>query len=274
MDNINNELFPPIKVLDKGYVKYIDHMGNDERVIFAARRSTEGSGKKKSDDEHLMDYLIRNAHNSVQEHCIITVEIKAPIFVLRQIMRARTASPSELSLRYSGDADLDFYVPSEERIKESGYTGPEDEQSFIQGEFHEHDQDSYWLYKRLLNETGINSELARSVLPVSMYSNVLLTIDLRNMLHFLNLRMDEHTQWETRQYALAIFSIVKELYPKTVASWENHVFHSITFSRDQWKAMFEYIMHHDDQYFFENVTTDMNKRDKRIFLEKVGIKNV
>lgn len=266
----NKKWFPPIDVLDKGYVKYIDHMGNDERVIFAARRSTEGSGKKKSDDDHLMDYLIRNRHHSPMEHNIITIEVKAPIFVLRQMMRHRTFSPSELSLRYSGDADLEFYVPSEERIKDSGYSLENVIGLTVPSMFNTHNENSYALYKYLLS-LDINSELARSVLPVSMYSNVLLTIDLRNMLHFLNERMNEHAQWETRQYALAIFSIVKELYPKTVAAWENHVYNSITFSGEQWAAIQLHLKGINEENLFKDIADHyMNKRNGRILLEKVN----
>lgn len=249
------------EVLDKGFVKIIDHVGDDSRVVFAARRSVQDNKKKNRPDAQLIDYLIRNEHMSPLEHCSVTFEIKAPIFVLRQLMRHRTGKYSELSLRYSSPEELDFYVPTKERVEDVGGAVIESDGSSVLYGLELTNKSTMGDYRSLQNGMGWPSELARINLPVSMYSNILFTIDLRNLLHFLKERMAVGAQWEIRQYGEAIYELVKPFFPIVIEAWERHHLCSLKLSSTETNLLIQVM-----EYM---VTITDNDRDRRIFREKI-----
>jgi thymidylate synthase (FAD) len=244
-----------IDVLDKGYVKLIQFMGDDHTVCEAARRSVQ-TNKKRRPDNDLIDYLIRNGHHSPMESCVMTVEIKAPIFVMRQCMRHRTGAFSELSLRYTVPHTPEFYEPDESRVDN-------DSAELINATC----KLSEASYMKLL-EAEVSGELARTVLPVNMYTNVWMTMNLRNWLHFLNERLNVATQQETREYAFVIHEILSALYPVCVASWEDHVFFARTFSLKELNALATIDMEYDTMAKWIDAMPD--DRAKRILKDKLS----
>ncbi len=211
---------------DIGSVSYVDHMGTDKTIVNAARVSY---GKEieeiREKDKALIRYLMDNQHVSPYEHCTVTFRFTVPLFVARQHQRHRTWSYwsiNEISRRYT-DENIQFYEPSQFRRGSDG----EDKQS--SGEWFQPDMKDYSalpaeslimlhhdscfrLYERLL-ESGVAREMARQVLPVSLYTEYYGTCDLNNLFKFLELRTTEHAQWEMRQAALAVEEILRDLFP-------------------------------------------------------------
>jgi thymidylate synthase (FAD) len=229
-----------IKVLDRGFVRLVDYMGNDKRIAQAARVSYGEGTKSISDDTILIDYLLRHQHTSPFEHVVIELHCKMPIFVARQWIRHRMARINEISGRYSIMAD-EFYLPPEEQIKgqsedkkqsRSLHDLPPDMRKKVL-EILKRDQGSaYASYKELIDD-GIARELARINLPLSLYTQWYWQMDLHNLIHFLELRMDSHAQWEIRQYACAIAGIVKAICPIAYAAFEHHRLNGKHFSSEE-----------------------------------------
>lgn len=213
-----------IKVLDKGFVRYIDHLGTDERICESARISYKAPSKGPEQDNKLLNYLYKNHHTSPFEQCNITFNIKMPIFVMRQFVRHRTFKLNEQSARYTEMAD-EYYTPKywrkQDNINKQSSVDVEnwnpttiDDKVTATEDYDDSCLCSYGTYERLL-KSGVAREMARMVLPVSFYTEIYVSCDLHNLLHFLNLRMDSHAQWEIQQYAKAMFEVVKSLYPMT-----------------------------------------------------------
>lgn len=237
LDEILGQKFP---VLDHGFVRVVDYMGNDDAIVQAARVSYGGGTKTPQEDANLIRYLMRHRHTSPLEMCIIKCHIKLPIFVARQWIRHRTASVNEVSGRYSVLPE-EFYVPEKENIlpqseankqgrEENAKTAPlsPEAQELI-------DRccvDAFDTYTTLL-QFGVARELARVVLPVSTYTEWYWKIDLHNLFHFLKLRMDSHAQWEIRQYAEEIFKLVKLWVPVAAQAWLDYQYNSVTLSAAQ-----------------------------------------
>lgn len=240
-----------IKILDHGYIQLIESWGSDERIIEAARMSTDkgfnGWGlqhakecelsiypnglytlcncKPKQGDEKLLKYLYEHKHMTPFEMAGLLVEVQAPIFVFREWHRHRTQSYNEMSARYTPLPDVN-YIPSVERLmisgganKQASGTGvnlsKEEACAFIQNMIFMYDQQEL-LYQHALR-VGVPKELARIGLGVGRYSKMRASANLRNWLAFLTLRMDENAQWEIRQYANGVGQIVESLFPRT---WE------------------------------------------------------
>jgi len=194
-----------INVLNKGYVNFVDSVGSDETIANIAGISY---GKDKvGNTEKLIRILLKNGHMSPFEHASVTFKVKAPLFVARQWMRHRTGKYNEISMRYH-EFSGDIYIPSLNRVND-------DVQSF----FKEYNETAIDSYKALISG-GVSKEVARSVLPVGMYTTFYFTCDLRNLLHFLELRCDVHAQYEIREYALIIKDMLSELFPITMKNWE------------------------------------------------------
>jgi thymidylate synthase (FAD) len=219
-----NKLEPgyAIPVLGQGYVRYIDHLGTDQRIVETARISYKSPSKGEEADKKLLFYLFKNRHTSPFESCNITFNIKMPIFCMRQFVRHRTIRLNEWSGRYSELAD-EFYVPEKWRkqdTKNKQGSIEVDENSDMFKLWNDANtaiatknfQQSYADYQQLL-KNGVAKELARVVLPVSLFTEVYANIDVHNLIHFLNLRLDPHAQWEMREIAKGMESIFKELYP-------------------------------------------------------------
>lgn len=212
-----------LKVLDHGHVRLIDFMGNDRRIVDAARVSYQVGTKAVSSDRHLIRYLIRNYHTTPLEKIRFEFHVKLPLFVARQWMRHRTGTFNEVSARYSVLPDQ-FYIPQQVRKQSaSNRQGSSDQivdevkigdplepilidpQTFLE----ETSENAYAHYQALL-EAGTARELARTVLPVNIYTEFYWTVDLWNLMHFLRLRLDPHAQYEIRVYAEAILSLIKD----------------------------------------------------------------
>jgi len=209
-----------MNVLNKGFVELIDVMGDDYRVTAAARTSTNGAGKTTDErDRGLIRYLYRNEHLSPFEMVTLTFNIKSPIFVARQHFRHRSGAFNELSLRYTELEEIDYCYPKREEIrkqdlknKQSSYFEElSNEDAFL---FYNALKESYDLseenYHNLVKE-GFAREQSRSVLGVGVYTKFYWTVNLRNLFHFLELRLHPHAQYEIRVYAEAILKILKDL---------------------------------------------------------------
>jgi thymidylate synthase (FAD) len=203
-------------------------MGSDAAIVEAARVSYQTGTKATRTDRALIRYLMRHKHTSPMEMCEVKLHIRAPIFVLRQLLRHRMASINEESGRYSEIREM-FFSPA------LGDLAPQslDNKQGREGEFSPHKQKtirniieanneySFASYKALLGE-DLARELARITLPLTAYSSLYWKIDLHNLLHFLTLRTDSHAQKEIRDYADAILDIIRPLFPYAVEAWEDY----------------------------------------------------
>jgi len=236
-DAILDKEFP---VLDKGFIRLVDYMGTDERVVQSARVSYGEGTRSYRQDAALIDYLLRNSHTSPFEQVVLTFHVKLPVFVARQWVRHRTARLNEISGRYSVMKD-DFYVPANEDVamqstdnKQGRSPEPLEaaESEKVRVLFAEGQKSAYAAYNALIDE-GIARELARINLPLSLYTEWYWQIDLHNLFHFLELRLDAHAQKEIRLYAQVLLDIAKKVAPRCCASFEQHVLSSVRFSADE-----------------------------------------
>lgn len=208
------------KVLDTGFVKLIEFMGGDQRAVESARVSFGSVSKGAALDRKLLEYLLEHGHFSPFEHSVFQFHIKCPIFVARQWMRHRIASYNEISARYT-EVKEEFYFPgafrAQDKINRQGSVRSGAlEQEKLLAVYDKAIKASYKAYTELL-EAGAAREMARMVLPVAQYTQFHWTINARSLLNFLQLRLDDHAQYEIRQYALAIRGVFAEKMPWT---WE------------------------------------------------------
>lgn len=227
----------PIKVLDHGHVKLIDVMGDDERVEQVARLSYGKGTRTVQDRRNLLRYLMRHRHTSPLEQAVITLDMKMPIFVARQLVRHRTQSINELSGRYS-ELPAEYYTPEEIHVQSKtnkqgrgeGFNSVI-EQSLWYGVI-DHSDQAFGLYRNLL-DCDVARETARMVLPLSTYTQWCTTMNLHNLLHMLELRLDPHAQWECRVYAEAIAKIVEDWCPIIWEAFVDYRLEAVTFSREE-----------------------------------------
>jgi thymidylate synthase (FAD) len=217
-----------MKVLDKGYVDYIEHWGSDERIIEAARMSTDKGFQGWEKDEKLLAFLYANKHHTPFEMAGMVVEVKAPIFVFREWHRHRTQSYNEMSARYVPLPD-ENYIPSIERIMLGANTATTNKQAQGTGKqitevvaqrWQETLIQSYELAQQTYEAGimfGVPKELARCPVPVARYSKMRASANLRNWLAFLTLRQAPQAQWEIRQFAHAVGRLIYWHFPRT---WE------------------------------------------------------
>ncbi len=189
-----------IKVLDRGYVEFIDLFGGDTAVVRAARISYMSKSDPQG-DENLIDLLMKLGHESPFEHILFTFHVKAPIFVARQWMRHRIASVNERSGRFT-EFDEEFYVPDERRAGNSVRLMEETMRLAFEN------------YKALLSG-GVKKEVARMILPLSLYTEWYWTINARSLMNFLNQRANSHAQYEIQRYAIAVAKLFKLKCPLT-----------------------------------------------------------
>ena len=216
-----------------GKVELVEAMGSDLAVVNSARVSF-GKHKEELDDkdEKLIDYLIRHKHTSVLEHCVVTFRFKVPLFIRSQHHRHRTWSYNEISRRYT-EENLQFYEPKEFRTQHKSnrqasnteLINPwvEEPDQWIQGRrvnnlVKDHHEDCVNVYNKMM-ELGVCREQARGVLPQNLYTEYYGTVNLGNLLKFIDLRTHEGAQWEIQVVAQACLDIASELYPKTVAAY-------------------------------------------------------
>ena len=215
-----------INVLDKGYVELLNHMGTDDDIANSARVSTQSNGK---DNNRLIRYLIRKGHMQPIEFGVMKFEVKLPIFVERQWVRHRTATMCELSGRYT-ESDCEVYIPELENVRGS-YEFENDEGNVEL--FYMSNENAYSnsivSYQDSLS-IGVDRELARINLPLGLYTLKHWQIDLRNLLHFLNLRNNPHAQLEIKEYADAIECIVADKFPLVYSAYCDYIKNAVTFS--------------------------------------------
>lgn len=233
-------------VLDHGFVRLVDYMGGDSRIVAAARVSYGAGTTTVRRDKILIDYLMSQMHTSPFEQVVMTFHAKMPIFVARQWIRHRTARVNEMSGRYSVMSD-EFYLPEACQLRGQSKT---DHQSRSEEEVPEkvqrrvleilrRDQGSaYASYQEMLGD-GIARELARINLPLSLYTQWYWQIDLHNLFHFLKLRLDPHAQYEIRQYAQEMAKMAAAVAPIACEAFEEHVLHSVRLSRTARRKLVE-----------------------------------
>lgn len=232
------------KVLDKGFVRMVDYYGSDQRIVQSARVSYGEGTKSVSQDEALIDYLLRHQHTSPFEQVVFTFHLKMPIFVARQWVRHRMGRMNEVSGRYSIMKD-EFYVPKagciarQSKDNKQGRDSeplPESEAASVQVQFAEGQQKSYQAYSDMVN-SGLAREIARINLPLSLYTEFYWQMDLHNLFHFLKLRLDSHAQYEIREYAKVILELVRTVCPMATSSFENNMNRGVTFTGEEMEAL-------------------------------------
>ncbi|WP_371253381.1 FAD-dependent thymidylate synthase [Orientia tsutsugamushi] len=243
-------LYNEIKVLDHGFIRVVDYMGDDFSVVQAARVSYGRGTKQLSQDRGLIRYLMRHRHTTPFEMCDIKFHIKLPIFVARQWIRHRTASINEYSARYSILAK-EFYLPRNEDIAPQSKTNKQGRSEEVISErwsmrvleiLKSDAERCYQHYEEMLNEdgeghivnpenVGIARELARINLPLNYYTEWYWKVNLHNLLHFLSLRGSKHAQYEIRAYAKKMIDIVKLWVPYSFEAFEDYVLHSALISK-------------------------------------------
>lgn len=217
------------KVHDEGFAHLVDMMGDDNRVLDAARVSTGASSKGTTQDRKLIEYLMKNRHHTPFEKIVFEWHIKCPIFVARQWFRHRIGSFNEVSGRYK-EFQFEAYVPEEWRAP-----GATNHQGSVFGMFTDEQQREFFemldeayskakhTYFDLLNR-GVAKELARLVLPMAQYTEFYWTVNMRSFMNFISLRDDAHAQWEIRQYAKAMREMITRLnrIPLSWGSFEKY----------------------------------------------------
>ncbi len=246
---IENKLYKAIPVLDQGFIRVIDYMGDDGAVVQAARVSYGRGTKKISEDRGLIRYLMRHHHTTPFEMCEIKFHVKLPVFVARQWIRHRTASVNEYSARYS-ILNREFYIPAPEQLSTQSQENRQGRGNVLQGDeavrvldiLREDSARNYADYQEMLNEddegnvidpkrNGLARELARMNLPLNIYTEWYWKCDLHNLLHFLSLRADPHAQHEIRVYADAMMEALRAWVPITAEAFEDYRLGGVHLSR-------------------------------------------
>ena len=231
-------------VLDKGFVRLVDYLGGDQRIVQSARVSYGEGTKSYRKDAALIAYLLRNEHTSPFEQVVLTFHTKMPVFVARQWVRHRTARLNEISGRYS-ILKSEFYVPdvgdvcAQSTDNKQGRSeeplAPEAAHR-VRAALEEEQGHAYGRYESMLEE-GVARELARINLPLSVYTEWYWQIDLHNLFHFLKLRMDDHAQREIRAYAETMFEITKKVAPAACGAFEEHRLGAVSFGATELDAL-------------------------------------
>ena len=273
MDEIIGE---EVKVLDHGFIRVIDYMGDDAAIVQAARVSYGKGTKSVREDEGLINYLMRHRHTTPFEMCELKLHVKLPIFVARQWIRHRTGSFNEYSARYS-IMDKEFYIPSNENLglqsisNKQGTEGRLDETvaNTAIKDITSHSNYAYDLYQQML-EWGVSREISRMVLPLNIYSQWYWKVDLKNLLDFLNLRTDPHAQYEIRVYAEEIEKILSHWLPITYGAYKNHMKDGVGFSSEAMEVM-KSMMAGD---MMDQETSGLSKREWNEFTAQIGFYNL
>ncbi|MEO0937328.1 MAG: FAD-dependent thymidylate synthase [Pseudomonadota bacterium] len=231
-EGMEAQLYTAHPVLDHGFVRVIDYMGDDAAICQAARVSYGRGTKSVQNDEGLIRYLMRHWHSTPFEMCEIKLHVKLPVFVARQWIRHRTANVNEYSARYS-ILDREFYIPQPDALAAQSVVNNQGRGDVLEGQEAERvleilKSDStraYDHYEEMISQdgqSGLARELARMNLPANIYTQWYWKVDLHNLLHFLRLRADSHAQYEIRVYADVICDLVKAWVPATYGAFEDY----------------------------------------------------
>lgn len=243
-------LYEPLPVLDHGFIRVVDYMGDDAAIVQAARVSYGKGTRQASQDEGLIRYLMRHRHTSPFEMCEIKLHVKLPMFIARQWIRHRTANVNEYSARYS-ILDKEFYVPAADQLAVQSSINNQGRGEAINRDDAEKILDlmkgdaaqAFNSYERLINSDAdgkpldperpaLARELARIGLPLSTYTQWYWKTDLHNLFHFMALRADSHAQYEIRVYADVIRDIANRWVPLASKAFEDYRLHGVELSRD------------------------------------------
>ena len=277
-------LYQPVPVLDHGFVRVIDYMGDDAAVVQAARVSYGRGTRKTSEDAGLIRYLMRHRHSTPFEMCEIKFHVKLPIFVARQWIRHRTASVNEYSGRYSV-MDREFYIPAPEQLAAQSASNRQGRGDVLQGAEAEQvlallradAARNYDHYQIMLNEAegdgevelerqGLARELARMNLTLNYYTQWYWKINLHNLFHFLSLRADPHAQHEIRVYAEAMLEMLRAWVPLCAAAFEDYRLGAVSFSARMLVLLRQML----DGEAVSEADSGLSKREWREFMAILG----
>lgn len=278
-------LYEAKPVLDHGFVRVIDYMGDDAAIVQAARVSYGKGTKQVSEDRGLIHYLMRHRHSTPFEMCEIKFHIKLPIFIARQWIRHRTANVNEYSARYS-ILDREFYIPAPDQLAAQSQANRQGRGEILTGAeaarvlrlLKDDAMQVYDHYSEMLNEDpagnpidpgrqGLARELARMNLSLNYYTQWYWKVDLHNFMHFLSLRADDHAQYEIRVYAEAMLDIFKRWLPLAHEAFVQHRLHAVSFS----KAALEAIRRMLGGQIVTQENSNLSKREWRELLEALHI---
>jgi len=247
---MDSRLGVPEYVLDHGFVRLIDYMGDEAAIVQAARVSYGKGTEAVSKDRGLLRYLMRHWHTTPFEMCEIKLHVKLPVFVARQWIRHRTASVNEYSARYS-IMRSEFHLPSPDELAQQSTTNKQgregsydaDDCKVIRRGMARAYDSAYTTYADLIDEDDLNlaRETAREVLPMSIYTEWYWKVNAHNLLHFLRLRADPHAQKEIRAYADVICRIVEEWMPNVWEAFVDYRMGAHTFSRQEMESLRTYL---------------------------------
>jgi thymidylate synthase (FAD) len=248
-------LFEAIPVLDHGFVRVVDYMGDDAAIVQAARVSYGRGTRAANEDRGLIRYLMRHRHSTPFEMCEIKYHVKLPIFVARQWIRHRTANVNEYSARYS-ILDREFYIPRPEHLAAQSGSNRQGRGAVLDGAeaarvldlLRSDAAQTYGHYAEMLNEAadgapldpsrqGLARELARMNLTLNTYTQWYWKADLQNLLHFLALRADSHAQYEIRAYAEAMLRTVAAWVPMAFEAFRDYRMGAVTLSAQMLAAV-------------------------------------
>ena len=281
---VNEDGNPENKVIvhDLGFVILLDTMGSDEEVENAARISYGEGTRKVSQTRNLIRYLLRHKHTSPFEMCEVKFHLKLPIFIMRQLVRHRTANLNEYSGRYSVMSN-EFYLPEGDYLAKQSTTNSQgrgevlEQQGLLQFEFNRIYDGASMAYQVLL-EHDLSREVARALLPVANYTECIWKIDLHNFFHFVKLRSDSHAQREIRDYADAMYELVKPNFPLCCEAFEDYIQGATTFSKQEMGVIRELLEYADTKAALAGMSvkgagvleSKLGKRETKEFLEKIG----
>jgi len=264
-----------------GFVKLLDVMGDDEEVENSARISYGEGTRKVNQTRNLIRYLMRHKHTSPFEMCEVKFHLKLPIFIMRQLVRHRTANLNEYSGRYSVMSN-EFYLPEGDYLAKQSTTNSQgrgevlEQQGLLQFEFNRIYDGASMAYQVLLEE-DLSREVARAVLPVANYTECIWKIDLHNFFHFVKLRSDSHAQREIRDYADAMYELVKPNFPICCEAFEDYIQGATTFSKQEMGVIKELLEYADTKAELAGMSvkdvgvleSKLGKRESQEFLEKL-----
>ncbi|GBQ61640.1 FAD-dependent thymidylate synthase [Ameyamaea chiangmaiensis NBRC 103196] len=245
---LEERLFEAVPLLDHGFLRVIDYMGDDSAIVQAARVSYGRGTRKVSEDAGLIRYLMRHRHSTPFEMCEIKFHVKLPIFVARQWIRHRMASVNEYSARYS-ILDREFYLPAPEQLAAQSASNrqgraetlPPATAGRVMDMLRGDAMQCFTHYETMLNTDedgiGLARELARMNLTLNTYTQWYWKIDLHNLMHFIALRIDPHAQYEIRVYAEAMLDILRAWVPAAAAAFEDYRVGAFTLSSGMLDAL-------------------------------------
>jgi thymidylate synthase (FAD) len=278
-------LYEPIPVLDHGFIRVVDYMGDDSSIVQAARVSYGKGTKQVSEDRGLIRYLLRHRHTTPFEMCDIKLHIKLPIFIARQWIRHRTASVNEYSARYS-ILGREFYLPTPENLAAQSQINKQGRDNVLTGDeamrvmqlLKDDSMQVYDHYEEMLNEDdlgnvrdpsrqGLARELARMNITLNYYTEWYWKINLHNLLHFVSLRADSHAQYEIRVYAEKILDVIKAWVPHTYEAMQDYMIGSTRLSAESLRIVKALIKGEK----IERESTKLSKREWRELMEELEI---